>query len=58
MIAVDTNILVYAHRRESRHGDAAYELLRILAEGDQPWASLCRHISVAASLRRGGRVAF
>ncbi len=38
MIAVDTNILVYAHRRESRHGDEAHQLLKALAEGDQPWA--------------------
>ncbi|MCY3851581.1 MAG: PIN domain-containing protein [Acidimicrobiaceae bacterium] len=38
MIAVDTNILVYAHRHESRHGDAAYQLLTTLAEGNQPWA--------------------
>ncbi len=38
MIAVDTNILVYAHRRESSHGEAGYQLLKALAEGDQPWA--------------------
>ena len=38
MLAVDTNILVYAHRRESRHGEQAYEVLRALAEGNRPWA--------------------
>ena len=38
MLAGDTNILVYAHRRESRHGEQAYEVLRVLAEGDRPWA--------------------
>ncbi len=38
MIAVDTNLLVYAHRRESRHHTAAASLLRALAEGDAPWA--------------------
>ena len=38
MIAVDTNVLVYAHRRESRHHAAAASLLRALAEGDAPWA--------------------
>ena len=38
MLAIDTNILVYAHRRESRHGEQAYEVLRELAEGDRPWA--------------------
>lgn len=38
MIAVDTNILVYAHRADSEwHGPAA-ECLRILAEGRQRWA--------------------
>jgi uncharacterized protein len=38
MIAVDTNILVYAHRREAlEHGEAA-ALLRELAEGRDPWA--------------------
>ena len=38
MIAVDTNVLVYAHRRESRvHGEAV-QVLRKLAEGDRPWA--------------------
>lgn len=38
MIAVDTNILVYAHRRESRHHEAAAEVLRALAEGRDRWA--------------------
>ncbi len=38
MIAVDTNLLVYAHRRESRRHAAAAALLRTLAEGDAPWA--------------------
>jgi toxin-antitoxin system PIN domain toxin len=38
MIAVDTNILVYAHRRDSEwHGSAA-EVIRQLAEGAAPWA--------------------
>ena len=38
MIAVDTNLLVYAHRRESRHHEAASSLLRGLAEGNDAWA--------------------
>ena len=38
MIAVDTNLLVYAHRRESRHHEAASSLLRELAQGDDAWA--------------------
>jgi toxin-antitoxin system PIN domain toxin len=38
VIAVDTNILVYAHRREVRSHDAAYALVRELAEGTARWA--------------------
>ena len=38
MIAVDTNLLVYAHRRESRHHDAVASIMRSLAEGDDAWA--------------------
>ena len=38
MIAVDTNLLVYAHRRESRHHDTAASIIRDLAEGDDTWA--------------------
>ena len=38
MIAVDTNILVYAHRRESRHHGTSGEAVRALAEGSEPWA--------------------
>jgi uncharacterized protein len=38
VIAVDTNVLVYAHRREpAEHGRAA-ELLRGLAGGLEPWS--------------------
>lgn len=38
MIAVDTNVLVYAHRRESRVHPAAQRIMRRLAEGRHPWA--------------------
>ena len=38
MIAVDTNILVYAHRRESRVGNDAHTTLAQLAEGAASWA--------------------
>lgn len=38
MIAVDTNVLIYAHRREARLGDAAHAFMAELAEGDRPWA--------------------
>ncbi len=38
MIALDTNILVYARREESLHHEAAARILARLAEGEQPWA--------------------
>ena len=38
MIAIDTNLLVYAHRRESRFHDAAATLVRSFAEGSAAWA--------------------
>jgi uncharacterized protein len=38
MLAVDTNILVYAHRREAAEHAAASTVVRSLAEGAQPWA--------------------
>ncbi len=37
MIAVDTNVLVHAHREGSEHHHAALERLRDLAEGPEPW---------------------
>ena len=38
MIAVDTNILVHAHRRQLPQHQHALEWLRHLAEGKVPWA--------------------
>ena len=38
MIAVDTNLLVYAHREDSPWHDAAYARLAELAEARAPWA--------------------
>ena len=38
MLAVDTNILVYAHRRETREHPKAADLVRTLAEGPIAWA--------------------
>lgn len=38
MIAVDTNLLVYAHRLDSDWHERAAEVLRQLAEGRGPWA--------------------
>ena len=37
MIAVDTNVLVYAHRRDSPFHDAAAASVRELAEHRSPW---------------------
>lgn len=38
MIAVDTNLLVYAHRAESEWHDRASACIGELAEGRSPWA--------------------
>ena len=38
MVAVDTNILVYAHRREVKEHARATQVVRQLAEGTEPWA--------------------
>jgi toxin-antitoxin system PIN domain toxin len=38
LIAIDTNVLVPAHRREAREHGAAFELVRELAEGGEAWA--------------------
>ncbi len=38
MLAVDTNILVYAHRLEAREHAAAAAVVRQLAEGPSSWA--------------------
>ena len=37
MIAVDTNLLVYAHREESEWHEAAYSAVAELAEGTASW---------------------
>lgn len=38
MIAVDTNLLVHAHREDSPWHNAAYARIAELAEGRSPWA--------------------
>jgi uncharacterized protein len=38
VLAVDTNILVYAHRREASEHAVAFEVVRGLAEGERSWA--------------------
>lgn len=38
MIAIDTNLLVYAHREDSSFHDAALACVSRLAQGRAPWA--------------------
>ena len=38
MIAVDTNVMVYAHREQLPQHERALEWLTYLAEGRVPWA--------------------
>lgn len=38
MIALDTNVLIPAHREDAEGHDAAYACLAALAEGTAPWA--------------------
>lgn len=51
MIAVDTNILVYAHRRDAEFHTAAARSVKALAEGRSAWAIPwpCLHEFVAIS---------
>lgn len=42
MIAVDTNLLVHAHRREASLHQAAYREIANLAQSSNPWA-ICYH---------------
>jgi len=55
LIAVDTNVLIYAHRCETRRHGEALEKLRALAEGDVPWAlpvfCLAEFVRVVTHLR-------
>ena len=55
MIAVDTNVLIYAHRRESTHHAAALTRIRKIAEGDALWAlpvfCLAEFVRVVTHLR-------
>jgi toxin-antitoxin system PIN domain toxin len=37
LIALDTNLLVYAHRRDSQWFERASDCLREVAEGNAPW---------------------
>lgn len=55
MIAVDTNVLVYAHRREAREHTLARDTVRRLAEGRDgwaiPWPCVCEFFSVVTNTR-------
>ncbi|MCY3690594.1 MAG: hypothetical protein OXH30_01140, partial [Chloroflexi bacterium] len=55
MDAIDTNILVYAHRRESQVHQTAAAILRTLAEGNEiwaiPWPCCYEFLSVATNPR-------
>lgn len=55
MIAVDTNVLVYAHRKEAEEHDAAMDTLRTLAEGREvwciPWPCVFEFFSVVTNAR-------
>jgi predicted nucleic acid-binding protein len=53
MIAVDTNILVYAHREDSQWHDPAYARMAELAQDRAPWAIPwpCLHEFLAIATR-------
>ena len=55
MIAVDTNVLVYAHRREPREHTAAAQVIAELATGTRPWSipwpCVYEFFSVATNVR-------
>lgn len=55
MLAVDTNVLVYAHRREAAEHDQAHQRLRLLAGGPDawaiPWPCLYEFFSVVTNVR-------
>ena len=55
MIAVDTNVLVYAHRREAAHHGRAAAVVRELAEGRErwgiPWPCVYEFFSVVTNPR-------
>jgi len=55
VIAVDTNILVYAHREDSKWNERAYETIGGLAQGTTawalPWPCVGEFISVVTNAR-------
>ncbi|MDP9087352.1 MAG: PIN domain-containing protein [Pseudomonadota bacterium] len=55
MIALDTNVLIYAHRRESNRHKIALGKITVIAEGEAPWAlpvfCLAEFVRVVTHLR-------
>ena len=55
MIAIDTNILVYAHRKDSPSYDIAKEMVTDLSEGSAawalPWPCVHEFLSVVTNVR-------
>lgn len=55
MIAVDTNLLVYAHREDSAWHQAAYAAIEELAQGPAswaiPWPCLCEFLAIVTHPR-------
>jgi toxin-antitoxin system PIN domain toxin len=56
VLAVETNVLVYAHRREATEHAAASDLLRGLAEGRDRWAIPWPCVSEFASIVTNRRI--
>src|SRR4029453_16427506 len=56
MIAVDTNLLVYAHREDSQWHDAALIKITELAEAKSPWAIPWPCIYEFLAIRRHQRI--
>jgi uncharacterized protein len=61
VIAFDTNVLVYAHRREVAEHGQAFELIRSHAEGSEawsiPWPCVYEFFSVVTNRRIWGQSA-
>jgi uncharacterized protein len=55
VIAVDTNVLIYAHRRESNRHAIALRKITVIAEDDTPWGlpvfCLAEFVRVVTHLR-------
>jgi toxin-antitoxin system PIN domain toxin len=55
VIAVDTNVLIYAHRRESARHEIALRKITAIAENDSPWGlpvfCLAEFVRVVTHLR-------